>query len=270
MDRVSILNGKALAAWATLVLLFVLTPLVLVVFTSLSEAQFISFPWNEGWSLKWYAEIPHQQQFIDGLGHSLFVAVVAAIVAVILGTLAAIAITRERFRGRGIVVLLGSSSLFVPEVLFALALLIMISQVKLTEPFVNLMLGHIVLILPFVMRVVSAAMTDFNLDQENAATNLGATRFEAFMRITFPQIRSGVVAAGVMAFIVSFDNVSISLFIAGPGYEMLPVALYAYALNSFDGIAAAVSVSMIVISLIVIVVLDRIVGLDKLFGGNAS
>ena len=93
---------------------------------------------------------------------------------------------------------------------------------------------------------------------------------QAFFLVTFPQIRSGVVAGAVMAFIVSFDNIALSLFIAGPAYDLLPVALYAYALNSFDGIAAATSVLMIGVSLVVIFILDKTVGLDKLFGGAAD
>jgi putative spermidine/putrescine transport system permease protein len=270
VDRVRILNGKMAALWTTLVVLFVLTPLVTVIFVSLSAAQFISFPWDKGWSFQWYTQILEQTQFLQGAQHSIGVALVAALIGVLIGTLAAIAITRFSFPGRTVVVMLGSSSLFVPEVMLGVALVLVISQVGLTSAFLELLLGHIVIILPFVLRVISAALADFSLDQENAAMNLGATRLQALMKVTFPQVRSGIFAAAVMAFIVSFDNISVSLFVAPPGYEMLPVTLYSYALNSFDGIAAAVSVAMIGISLVGIIILDLVVGLDKLFGGNAE
>jgi putative spermidine/putrescine transport system permease protein len=270
VDRVRVLNGKIAGLWTLLVVLFVLTPLVTVIFVSLSAAQYISFPWDEGWSLQWFTQIPEQSQFLQGAQHSIEVALVAAVVGVVIGTLAAIAITRYSFPGRTLVVMLGSSPLFVPEVMLGVALVLAISQVRMTSPFLELLLGHIVIILPFVLRVISASLADFSLDQENAAMNLGATRLRALLRVTFPQVRSGIVAAAVMAFIVSFDNISVSLFVAPPGYEMLPVTLYSYAQNSFDGIAAAVSVAMIGISLVGIVILDLVVGLDKLFGGNAT
>lgn len=270
MDRVRILNGKIAGVWTILVLLFVLTPLITIILVSLSAAQFISFPWDQGWSFQWFTQIPEQSQFLDGALNSVEVALVAAVVGVVIGTLASIAITRYSFPGRGFVVMLGSSPLFVPEVMLGVALVLAISQFQLGDPFIELLLGHIVIILPFVLRVISASLTDFSLDQENAAVNLGATRLTALLRVTLPQVRSGIVAAAVMAFIVSFDNISVSLFVAPPGYEMLPVTLYSYAQNSFDGIAAAVSVAMIGVSLVAIIILDLIVGLDKLFGGNAK
>ncbi|MPZ62709.1 MAG: ABC transporter permease subunit [Propionibacteriales bacterium] len=270
MDMVRILNKKVVGVYAGFVLLFVLAPLLSIVFVSVSDARFISFPWNEGFSLRWYAEIPNQEAFLDGAVNSVKLAALTALVAVVIGTLASLAVVRSKFPGRNLVVLLGSSPLFVPEVLFGLALLLALSKWQVGTPLFQILIGHVVITLPFTLRVATAALTDFNLDQENAARNLGASKLQAFFLVTFPQIRSGVVAAAVMAFIVSFDNIALSLFIAGPAFELLPVALYAYALNSFDGIAAATSVLMIGVSLVAIVVLDRTVGLDKLFGGAAD
>jgi putative spermidine/putrescine transport system permease protein len=270
MDTVRILNKKIAGIYTGFVLLFVLAPLASIVLVSVSAAQFISFPWNEGFSLRWYAEIPNQQAFIDGAYNSVKLALLTALVAVVVGTLASLAIVRSKFPGGGVIVLLGSSPLFVPEVLFGLALLLALSKHQVGSPLFQILIGHVVITIPFTLRVTTAALTDFNPDQENAARNLGATRLKAFFLVTFPQIRSGVVAGAVMAFIVSFDNIALSLFIAGPAYDLLPVSLYAYALNSFDGIAAATSVLMIGVSLVVIVVLDKTVGLDKLFGGAAD
>ncbi len=270
MDNVHLLDRRIVAVYSALVVIFVLTPLLCIVFVSLSAAQFISFPWDQGFSFQWYAEIPEQAAFIEGAKNSLKLAGLTALIAGVIGSLASLAIVRQSFPGRSVVVLLGSSSLFVPEVLFGLALVLAISQWQLGDPLLQLLIGHVVITIPFVLRVTTAALTDFNLDQEYAAQNLGAGRVRAFATVTFPQIRSGIFAAALMAFIVSFDNIALSLFLAGPGYQLLPVALYAYAVNSFDGIAAAVSVLMIVISLVVIWVLDKTVGLDKLFGGDVE
>ena len=247
---------------------FVALPLVGVVVVSFSAAQFISFPWDQGFSLQWYGQILEQESFLRGAGNSLLIALISAAIAVVIGCLAAIAITRSKFPGRQIVLMLGSASLFIPEVLFALALLIVYSQFVELNSMWELVLAHSVLTLPFVLRVVVAALQDFSPTQEEAAENLGATPIAAFLRITLPQMSSALFAAALMAFIVSFDNVTVSLFIARPGFEMLPVELYAYALNSFDGIAAAISVVMILMSLVVVVTIDKTVGLQKIFGGE--
>jgi putative spermidine/putrescine transport system permease protein len=261
-------NKTTSTATVIIVCGFVMLPLFGVVAVSFSAAQFISFPWDQGFSPQWYGEILEQDSFLRGAANSLLIAVISAAIAVVLGCLASVAVTRGRFRGRQTVLLLGSASLFIPEVLFALALLIVYSQYVSISSMWELVLAHTVLTLPFVLRVVVAALQDFSPHQEEAAENLGATPLTAFFRVTLPQMSSALFAAALMAFIVSFDNVTVSLFIADPGFEMLPVELYAYALNSFDGIAAAISVVMIVLSLVGVLVVDKVVGLEKVLGGQ--
>lgn len=265
-----VLNSKVAGLWTALVIVFVLSPLVVIIAVSLTEAPFVSFPWEQGFSFRWYAEIPQQEEFIEGGWNSLKLGVLAALASVAMGSLASLAIVRYSFRGRGLVSLAGTSPLFIPMVLTGLALVVAMSAFGIGGGLMRLLVGHIVITLPFVLRVTTAALTGFNMDQEYAAQILGASKFRAFFSVTLPQIRSGIFASAVMAFIVSFDNVALSLFLAGPSYRVLPVDLYYYAVNNFDSVAAAVSVAMIGFSVVAIVLLERTFGLDRLFGAEQS
>jgi putative spermidine/putrescine transport system permease protein len=131
----------------------------------------------------------------------------------------------------------------------------------------RLYVAHSALTLPYVVRVVTASLTGFDINQELAARNLGAHPLEAFARVTLPQIGPGLVAGGVFAFIVSFDNLSLSIFLAGASYKTLPVELFSYVSDNTDPMAAAVSVVMILVSVIVIALVERIVGLQRLMRG---
>lgn len=270
MNSAQLIPKRIGAIWGVFVVLFVVIPLLAIVCVSFSEAEFISFPWDEGFSTRWYAAIPEQQPFLAAAWNSVRLAVYVAVFAVLIGTLGALAAVRYSFPGRGLVTLLGSSPLFVPQVLTGLALTLALSAAGLASGLTVLFIGHVVITVPFVLRISTAALTGFNLDQERAAQNLGASKLQAFLTVTLPQIRSGILAGGIMALIVSFDNVALSIFLAGPGFDILPVYLYIYAVNNLDGIAAAISVSMIALSLMGVVVLEWLVGLDKLFGGEVD
>lgn len=270
MSSTRVISSRFGAVWGCLVVLFVITPLVAIICVSVSAADYISFPWDEGFSLNSYAEIPNRPEFLSAAWNSVKLAFYASVVALLVGLCASLAVVRHSFPGRGLVVLLGSSPLFVPQVLTGLALSLALAAAGIGSSLLLLLVGHIVITIPYVLRVSTAALTGFNMNQEWAAQNLGAGKIRAFLSVTLPQIRSGIIAGAIMAFIVSFDNVALSLFLAGPGYGILPVYLYHYASNQFDGVAAAVSVAMIAASILGIIALQRLVGLDKLFGGEAE
>lgn len=270
MSTVRVVNRWVGLVWGCLAVLFVITPLVVVACVSFSAAEYISFPWDQGFSFRWYAAIPSEGQFVTAAIHSVELAACTAVVAVLIGATAAAAVVRYSFPGRGFVMLLSSSPLFVPQVLTGLAISLALSASGLASGLVLLLVGHVMITIPFVLRVVSADLIGFNMDLELAAQNLGASKLRAVSSVTLPQVLPGIIAGGIMAAVVSIDNVALSIFLAGPGYEILPVYLYHYAENQFNGIAAAVAVCMIAASLLGILSLQKLVGLDKLFGGEAG
>lgn len=262
-----LIDRRLLAAWTILVGLFVMVPLLFVAAVSLTPRAYISLP-TEGMSLRWYRQIAAHPAFLEAAVNSLLLALVASVTALVLGVLAALATVRYRFALRETVRVAVTSPLFVPMVMTGLAILVAASAMGWTDPPTRLFVGHVVLTLPYVVRTVSASLAGFDPNQELAAQNLGASPVKAFMLVTLPQLGPGLMAGGVFAFIVSFDNVGLSIFLTGATYRTLPVELFAYATNENDPMTAAISVVMILVSLIAVALLERVFGLQKLMGGG--
>jgi putative spermidine/putrescine transport system permease protein len=253
----------ALGAWTTLVCIFLIAPLGFVVAVSLTPLDYVSLP-SGGLSLKWYRQMATHGEFIVAAMNSLWLACGAALTALVLGVLAAIASVRYRFALLQPLRLAVTSPLFIPMIMSGLAILAFAASVGVESQGLRLYAGHAVLTVPYVFRTVSASLSGFDVNQELAARNLGAPPLKAFMLITVPQLRAGLVAGGLFAFIVSFDNVGLSIFLTGAQYSTLPVQLFTYASYSNDPMAAAVSVAMIALSLVVIAAVEWFFGLERL------
>jgi ABC-type spermidine/putrescine transport system permease subunit II len=194
---------------------------------------------------------------------SVELAAAATILALLLGTALSVGLVRHRLPGAGILRLMALSPLVLPEVLFGLAVLQFSAMYLHQNPgLLTLLLAHIVLVLPFVVQMVSAALGGLNREKEDAAATLGASPMRVFWHVTMPGIATGLSSAGLLAFIFSFDNVAVSLFLSSPGRVTLPVQLYEQATFSSDPSLAAVSTILIIIGLATICVLGRIRGFD--------
>ena len=262
--------GKFGPIIGVLVVLLVLAPLVVVVLISFTAANYISFPWSQGWSLRWFADLPNHSDFLIAFVNSVVVAALGAAIAVLLGVPASIALVRYDFPGKSFFTLLGTAPIFIPVLLSGLALLITVAAIGQAPGPIPMVLGFGVVTLPFVLRTTIATLQDFNLDQEYAAENLGASKLRAFLLVTLPQIRAGIVSAAILAFIVAFDGVAFAIFFVTPDFDVLPVKLFLYSQTNFDPLAASLSTAMIAFSLVLIVVIESTFGLEKLFGGGRS
>ncbi|MBI1736432.1 MAG: ABC transporter permease [Candidatus Rokubacteria bacterium] len=256
-----------LGLWTGLVYAFVLAPIVVVLLSSLTAAEYTSFP-PEGLSLRWYLAIPDHPEFMESFKVSLLVAVVTGTIATALGTLAALVLVRQRFPGRDALNALFLSPLMLPAVILGIALLQFYTMVGITRTPFALVCGHLVITVPYVIRLVSASLAGFDRSLELAAMNLGATPWQAFRRVTVPLIRPGIVAGATFAVIVSFDDVSVALFLAGPHSTTLPVRIFSYIEQTMDPLATAVCSVLIVIALAAVVVIERSIGLGRMFGTN--
>jgi putative spermidine/putrescine transport system permease protein len=256
-----------LAIWTAATCFFVIVPLIFVALVSLTSRSYLSLP-TDGISFRWYANIANNPQFLSSTYNSLWLAVVAALASLIMGTMMALATTRYHFSLRETVRLSATSPLFIPTIMSGLAILLASSSFGWSDPTTRLVVGHIALTLPYVFRTVSASLTGFDLNQELAAQNLGASAFKAFILVTLPQMLPGVMAGLIFAFIVSFDNVSMSVFLSGVTYKTLPVELFVYASQDNDPTVAAVSVVMILVSLIVIALVEKFFGIQRVMSGK--
>jgi putative spermidine/putrescine transport system permease protein len=237
-------------------------PHLIVVGSSFDPSRSGVFP-PRGVSLRWYASAFERPAFREALGVSVVVASIAGVVAVTIAIMAALLLVRHRFAGRGLVSVLLQSPMMIPEVVLGLGLLIFFSRSRMYLSVVNLVLAHIVITLPYAIRVISANLHSMGASVEEAAYVLGAGPVRTLFQITLPAIKQGVLAAVIFAFVVSFDNFTISMFLVS-WRGTLPVEIYSYIRTGGDPTIAAVSAMLIVISVVLVFTVERVVGLEGL------
>ncbi|WP_394139925.1 ABC transporter permease [Cytobacillus oceanisediminis] len=250
-----------------LVYVFLLAPIVVVLLSSLTTTEYIVFP-PKGITLRWYTELIEHPEFMQSFTLSIIVAFGTAAISTAIGTLASLAVVRRQFKGKTAIVQLVGSPLLIPSVVFGIALLQFYSWIGLAASPLALILGHIILTVPFVMRLVVASLVGFDRSIEQAALNLGAGPIKVFFQITLPIIKSGVIAGAIFAFITSFDDLTVALFIVSTDVVTLPVRIYTYMQYQYDPIITSVSSIMILFTVVLMLVIERILGVGKVFSSK--
>ena len=250
-----------------LLYVFLIAPIVIVVMASLNAGRFLVFP-PEGLSLQWYAKFLDSGPFVRSFLFSLRLAAVVTLIATMIGTAAALYVVRHA-RQRGVLRMLLVAPLQLPGIMTALALLIFYYGIGLGgTSYLGLLMGHVVVCTPYAFLTVSAVLYNFDRSLEEAARSLGAGTFTTFRRVTLPIIKGGVISGAVFAFITSFDQFPISLLLSGVGTTTLPIQVFDYLRFSFDPTAAAVGTVNILITLAVVILTERLGGLESLYWGG--
>jgi len=244
----------------------VFVPLLLTVYLSVFDEKLILFP-PRGYTLAWYAAI--WPNFHGAVAITLELAVVSVIGSLLLGVPAGIALSRYRLPGMGVASALLLAPLTVPGIALGLAIYLFLILVEigtgwpLTGSLFGLVLAHLLVTTPWVVRLSLAALTNHDRAAEEAAASLGARPLTVIWRVTLPAMRQGIIAAGLFAFISSFGNLEMALFLVAPGVTTLPVAVLQYLEYHIDPLIAAVAVAQMALVGIVLVVLDRFVRLGE-------
>jgi len=255
-------GALVLDLYAGAVFFFLILPTFVVVPLSLSAGDFLAFP-PPGWSLKWYASYFGQPPWPLATLLSLQVAVVTMLVSTVLGTLAAYGILRGRLGRRTLVVSLIISPIIVPPIVIGVAVYGLLAQWDLIGRFLGLVIGHTIGSIAYVVVIVSATLAGFDRSLERAAMSLGAGPFLTFRRVTFPLIRAGVISGAVFAFIHSFDEVVITMFISGVHVQTLPLKMWEDIRNQIDPTIAAVSSMLILLPVAWLIILELGRGLGR-------
>lgn len=240
-----------LVAVCVLTGLWLVLPSLVTIPVSFSASRSFVMP-QQGLSSQWYTNFFTDQRWLDALGNSLIVATLTAILSTALGTLAALAVDRSRFRGRGVVGGLLMTPAIVPVILLALGMYYVLLRWQLVGTITGLVLGHTVLGLPLVFRTVSASLAQADRRLEQAAASLGARPAAVLWQITLPMIRSGMIAGSVFAFLGSFDEVVISVFLSSPTTQTLPVLMFNAVTRELDPTIAAASSLILVFTTVLI------------------
>ncbi len=260
-------NGPLALLFHTLVVIFTLAPLVIVCLVAFTPENTLSIP-TTSFSLRWFKAVFAHPDFLQSFQNSLWLALSAATLSTLVAVPAGLALTRYEFAGRGALNALFLSPLIIPHLVLGVALLRLFSLIGATGSFFWLILGHVVVVTPYVLRLVLAALAGFDRSAEQAALSLGANAATVFRRITLPMILPGVTGGWLLAFINSFDEVTMSIFITAPSTVTLPVRMYMYATESIDPLMAAVSALMVAVTAGTMLLLDRLYGLDRVLVGN--
>jgi len=260
-------NGPVALFFHTLVVIFMLAPLVIVCLVAFTPENTLSLP-TRGFSLRWFEAVFHHPDFVQSFWNSLWLAVLSATLAVALAVPASLAITRWEFPGRGFLNALFLSPLIIPHLVLGVAMLRLFAVVGAAGSFGWLVAAHMVIVTPYVMRLLIAAISGFDRSVEQAAFSLGASEATVFRRVTLPMILPGVTGGWLIAFINSFDELTMSIFITSPSTVTLPVRMYMYATESIDPMMAAVSALIIGITAVAVLLLDRVYGLDRILVGQ--
>lgn len=242
---------------AYLVFGFMLIPLVVIVLFSFSDRSFFMFP-PQGFSVKWYVRAWESGQFLVPALRSLAVATLATLVASVVAITAALALRRLRgYRIANMLEFVFLMPLIVPHLILGIALLHYFNPPGLIDTFIGLLMAHVVLIFPFLFRTILTSVYDLNPQLEEASEILGAPPWTTFRRVVLPALMPGVFAGGVLAFIVSFDQFTVSLLITQRDQITLPVAIYKYLYDVNDPVAAAVSTVLVVVGFSVTLAIQR-------------
>ena len=240
------IGRAALGAVVVVGYVVIAAPLVFVSWLAFFRNEVVSFP-PEGYTLRWFRNILDQNNFVDGFLTSLEVGLVAMPAGLAIGLPASLAVARRRFRGRETVNTLLLLPLVVPGVVAGAAIYVfqveveVVTGLPLVAALPGLVLAHVMITIPWTVRLVAASLSGLDPSMEEAAMNLGAGPATTFLRVTLPMIRPGIVAAALFSFIVSFGNLEMTLFLIGPGRTTLPIAILQYLEWRIDPTIAAVS-----------------------------
>jgi putative spermidine/putrescine transport system permease protein len=235
----------------TIIFLFLILPIFVIIPISFSSARFLQFP-PQGFSLQWYADYFGSRTWISATLLSFKVGIITMLCATFFGTLASLALVRGNFKGKKLIYGILLSPLIIPFIIVGVALYYFFSKLHLIGSMWGLVIAHTCLALPFVVVNVTATLQGFDITLERAALSLGASRLMTFIKVTFPLIRPGVITGALFAFITSFDEVVIAIFISGSRTVTLPKQMWDGIRVSINPTISAVASLLIIFSVLLL------------------
>ena len=254
-------KNKLLTAFAVLVFAFLMIPLIIITVTAFGGGSAITFP-IDSFSTKWFANVFALKSFRRSFLTSLEVAFLATFIALLVGVPAAYALARSGLKGKQMLKSIFLSPTIVPGIVIGFILYQFLILNLRMPVFVSLLAGHFMVTLPYVIRVVGSSMEQFDFSVEEAAWSLGCPKGAAFFKVVLPNVTSGISSAFMLAFINSFNNIPVSM--SGPGVSTFPSTLMNYIEYNYDPTVSAVSVLLMAATVIIMVIVDRTLGIAAL------
>jgi len=258
------LGSAGLKLYTALILMFLSLPIVVAVGVAFGGEKIARFP-PTSFSVQWFGAAVSNQTFMNALGLSVRLAILATVGSILLSVPCCLALVRHRFPFQNVMESFLLSPLSLPGVIIGLSLLLFLGSTGLGLSIWGLLVAHIVISVPYALKTVTAVYRGQDRALEESAMVLGANPWQTFWHVTLPLIRPGLVAGGLFAFLTSFDNVPVSIFLTTSGTTTLPVAVFSYLVNQdFDAVIGAISAIQVAFVLAMLFLVDRFYGLGQL------
>lgn len=255
-------KNKSLTAFVVLVYIFLFAPLVIIAMTSIGTENYIAFP-PKGFSLQWFVNVFKSEAFLSSMMTSAIISTLATLAALVIGLPAAYGLSRFDFKGKGAIKSFFFSPLIIPGIVVGFSLFqFLLVQLNLSVG-LSLFIGHTLVVIPYIIRVVGSSLEVFDYSIEEAAMSLGCKKSLTFFKVVLPNITSGVMAAFMLAFINSFNNVPVSMFLTGPGVSTLPITMMNYVEYNYDPTVSALSVILMILTVGIMYILEKTLGLNN-------
>jgi putative spermidine/putrescine transport system permease protein len=248
---------------AAVAVVFLLTPLVVTIVVSFGSSSVFTLP-PAGWSTRWYEQLPGTQGLLSAVATSIQVAAYSTFISLVIGTVCAIALVRGQFRGRDAIATFLVSPLMIPGLVVGVAMLQAFREFGLRDVWASLLLAHVVITLPYVVRTIMAALSLFDFAVIDAARTLGCSYPAALRKVLVPALSPAFLTSGMFAFLASMDNYPISIFFTDAWTKTLPIQMLQYVEERPDPTIAAISSGLILLAIIALIISDRLVGLRRL------
>jgi putative spermidine/putrescine transport system permease protein len=246
-----------------LVYIFLIGPLFIIAGASFGTEEYLQFP-PKGFTLHWFQNILEVGNFLPACAVSIEIAILATVIALLIGVPSAYAFSRFSFPGKKVMNIIFQSPILVPGIVMGFILMRYIIVQFNLPVLLSLLVGHTLLVIPYVMRNVCASLSNFDPSVEEAAMSLGANRAVVICRIVLPNIKSGILAACILSIVNSFNNVPLSVFLSGPGVTTLPISMLNYVEYHFDPTVAALSTVLMLVTVVIMLIVDKTLGLKSI------
>jgi putative spermidine/putrescine transport system permease protein len=248
---------------AAAVVVFLLGPLVVTVVVSFTSSSIYTLPPPE-WSLRWYEALARKSALADAVWLSVQIALLSTAASLVLGTAAAMAVVRGQFRGREAIATFAVSPLMMPGLVVGVAMLQFFREIGLRDAWTSLLIAHVIVTLPFVVRTLLAALESFDFTLLDAARTLGLSYPKAVLEVLAPNLAPAFLTSGLFAFLASMDNYPISIFLTDARNKTLPIKMLQYLEEQPDPTLAAISTGLILLALAALAIGSRSVGLNRM------
>lgn len=250
-------------AWAAII--FLVLPLVIIIAASFTETNYVSFP-PQGFTLKWYEALATKTEFLGSFVDSIIIGAITMMGAALIGIPTAFGLRLGSTRSQAILRTFVMAPLTLPAIVTGIALLQLYYTTNLDTPVLGIIIGHILITVPFFVRTLGAGLEAVDPFMAEAAASLGATRYRILWRILLPSVAPSIFAGMAFVFITSFDEVTMSIFFSDATFMPLPIRIYSYIEFSIDPMIAALSTVLILLAFLVVMGLQKFVGLEKALG----